>query len=232
MGIDVGKKEITVEIQYSELSFHKNPVTEGIDIVIPYQTGFFDDDGSWVVISSDVFTVAGDAAEIIANLSPSDLESTEKDPIGALLDKLAYELIAGKIETTAKILISEIKSSDASIAPDPQHARVRIIKKKEVLLDIHVKIGEESEVLPAMLDVKLKISAPKFNLTTIEVPVLQGVYKIDSLTLDPKPPEQENEDIPPADNDNDDEGGNNQASNAAAETPDPTPSDTKTTTKK
>jgi len=186
MGIPVGSKTVDLELRYSAVSITKNLNSGEVSITIPYQIGFFDDNGTWVTESADYITATGDAAMILFGVTPAMIGGTDTTPIGQLINQLAYAIVSKQIKVTASIVIDSVVSSDEEV-PAPELVTVKVLKEDALITTFSLTPGtEESPEFPALLGATLVIEAEGFEPVSVQVAVLQGTYHISSVTMTPR----------------------------------------------
>lgn len=184
MGVFIKSETINLELRYSAVNVTKNMTTGQIEVSIPYQVGFYDDSGKWVVKDANVMSASGDSAMILFGINPSTLGKDASTPIGELIDMLAYAVVTGQIKITSSIKINEITSSDVNVTA-PTSVYVQVKKNTDVIASFYLDVGQESPEFPALLGADVVITATGFDEVTLNFPILQGLHEIQSVELTP-----------------------------------------------
>ena len=188
MGIPVKTEEIDLELRYSAVEVVKNLNTGEVDITVPYQIGFRDEDNNWITVKGDVISISGDASLVLMNITPKDLGKTEEDSMGYLINYLAYAVVTDQIKVYSRVTIDSISSADSNVAA-PDAVLVQVKKGDDVLAAFSLGAGETSDKLPVVIGATLEFSAPGFENVAQNVPLLQGDYNT-SITLEPAQEEE------------------------------------------
>lgn len=186
MGVPIGTETVNLELRYSAIEVSKDMQTGNIIVNIPYQIGFYDANGNWVVKEANQISATGDAAMVLFGVKPADLGATDQTPIGEIINTLAYAAVTEQVQLTASIVANTITSTDTTVAP-PDSVFVEIQNAAgQAVVVRELTVGVPTAEFPVVLNATVTFSAPGFDPITMTFPILQGQVAVD-LAFTPTP---------------------------------------------
>jgi len=175
MGIQVGSKTVSLEKRYRRLVVDKDMNNNNAFVRVEAETGYYDDDGTWMTTKTENVDVTGDTMWYLFGMKQSDVGLTDAS-LGEHLETVLYSVLANQVPITA-----EITATVTDVNNTPVDAKVSVVRSNGGV--VAWSTSNTPFTVPVTLNATVEVEAQGYVGQFQEFPILVGTVPV-SFTLE------------------------------------------------